>query len=366
MTDPLLLGGALTVVAGLTSALIALVRRRRANLERTARALGLDHDPVRRMAEGELEGRRVAAGESPIVHELVQRLKLHRFDSQGKPIFRVAARLDPELDLGLEVNHVLAMALRAAGEPEDEKLRHRYAMCGDERERVRALLNRGVRAQLVGVARAGARVWLCDAGVLIEPKRSTSTDALVVLIRRAVEIIHQIDGLREELPVAAHLSRALDDWRRLAEARSLDCLVNPLRLESPKLAAGATRIRHRVSQLWATARFVPPLDLELFGKSTPNVGLDVVSRQDVTTGDLDFDTVYELRASDEDELRALFGGELRRWLLELAASYDVSFDDSGITLRAPLGDVAVLAQMLDRVAAAADSIGRSRKHAPYR
>ncbi|MCC6903214.1 MAG: hypothetical protein IT377_29855 [Polyangiaceae bacterium] len=92
----------------------------------------------------------------------------------------------------------------------------------------------------------------------------------------------------------------------------------------------------------------------------------MTSTRDVTTGDLDFDTIYDVEARDERAFREVFHVGARRCLLELALTYAVSVDDAGVTVRGSLGDGEALAKMCARATEAALTLARPPSASAYR
>jgi hypothetical protein len=366
LADPLVLGAALVSVGGLVASLLAIQRHRARGLSGAASRLGLHYDPEARSLSGLVAGIAVGAGPSGVVTALESELGLRRMDSHGRRIFRLGAELDPPLDLGLSISRRGLFGTEVSVFARDHEFEHRFATRVDEPHRARALIDAELRAELSRLSKAGHQIWLSDGGVLIEPKGPPGASELIALLETSARIGGLLEAARPGVVPAKPVESVLESWRALAAERDLRLSLTPLRLRGDEVSAETARIGAAAFEMRATARFVPPLDVGLAGKSTDNVGLAVSSARDVTTGDLDFDTVFDLEARDEETVRAALGPELRRALLELAKRYAVTLDDLGITLRARLGPAHDLAVMLDGASAASRLLGRSRARSGYR
>lgn len=361
----LILVSALAAVTGLSAGFLALYGRRARSMAKAAEALGLEHDPERDALYGRRDGRRVGAGGAPVVAALEAELELRRADDQGRAAFRVAAALEPPLDLGLRVGRRGFFSYHENVFETDHDFEYHYATEADEPVRARALLDAELRARLVTVA-GPWKAWLTDGGVLLEPGGRPNAEKLVELVSAADALATCLDARRRELPLPAPVEEVFDSWRRQAKALELRLGVNPVRAEGEHILARVVRAHAGSFDMLVTARLSPPLSLELRARSTRAEGLAVTSPRDVTSGDLDFDTVYDVEALDERAFRQVFDREARRALLELAASYAVSLDDAGVTVRGPLGDGEALGRMCARASQVARLLERRRGTSAYR
>lgn len=361
-----MLGAAIVSVGGLVASLVAVRRHRALALQTAARRLGLHHDPADPALSGFLAGIAVGAGAARAVSALESELSLRRYDSGGRRILRLGARLDPPLDLGLVLARRAWFGDEASVFHRDPPFDHRFATRVDEPSRARALIGDELRAELTRLSKAGHQIWLCDGGLLIEPKSPPGASELIALLETSARIGRWLEATRPAVVPAKPVEAVIESWRALAAERELRLSFTPLRLQGGEVSVETARLGAAAFEMRATARFVPPLDVGLEGKSTDNTGLRASSAHDVTTGDLDFDTVFDLEARDEETVRSAFGPELRRALLELAKRYAVTLDDRGVTLRARLGPAADLAVMLDGASAASRLLGRVRARSGYR
>ncbi len=344
---------------------MAVIRRRTNQVARAALELGLQYDGERDVLKGRRAGVSVGAGAAPVVRQLEAELGLRREDALSRSVFRVAAALDPPLDLGLKVEGRGFFSLHEDIFATDHDFEHRYATHVDDPARARALLGPELRRRLVTVAGIW-KAWLVDGGVLLESASRPNAAELVALVDAAEAIVADLEERRADLPLPAQIESVIDSWRRQAGELELSLSLNPVRAEGKALRARIERVHARSFEMVVTAAISPPLGLEVRARSTQEMGLAVTSARDVTTGELAFDSVFDAEARDESAFRQAFGAEVRRHLLDLAPAYAVSVDDAGITLRGALGDGEAFGRMCARASEAAALLARRRSASAYR
>ena len=164
---PILGAAARAALAALSAGSVAVIRRRTNQVARAALELGLQYDGERDVLKGRRAGVSVGAGAAPVVRQLEAELGLRREDALSRSVFRVAAALDPPLDLGLKVEGRGFFSLHEDIFATDHDFEHRYATHVDDPARARALLGPELRRRLVTVAGIW-KAWLVDGGVLLE------------------------------------------------------------------------------------------------------------------------------------------------------------------------------------------------------
>jgi hypothetical protein len=280
-------------------------------------------------AEGIVDGRRVS-------------LKLDWTGRQAQ--FFVQSRLDPPLDLGLEMHRrqVTLASVNTVTTGSDD-LDTEFSIGGDEPSRTEDLFNAALRDHLVALHRASYDLRLHDDGcMLFDPYALGLDEAWIVrTAHAAVETVAILDSARADLRPAAPLAFHAEALHRLAAARGLTFATTPLsaagRIDGRPIEIGSTRAGRTRHHLAARASFETELGLGLAVRRERLLdGLrTMLGGQDITVGDEAFDRRYLLRAHPAQARRvlALLDRDVRAGLLALdERAGPVAIDDRGVTV----------------------------------
>lgn len=317
---------------------------------------------------GTIEGRSVRAS--------------HQFD-RGILRAQAIARIEPSLDLGLDVHRVaVTLSLPGAVELGSPDLDDEFRITGDEPGRVAAFFTDELRGRLVSLNRASYDLGITDDHCRIFAEQQV-VDAgwMRSALLAAVGLVGLVEDARARLqpaePLVAH-GRALAAF---AAARSLAYRAAPLALHGVVEAMPVSvwswrtgRGRHAIA-----ARAHLEVDLGI-GLSVKRAGLldglrTAFGGQDVTIGDAPFDKRFLVRVEPGNERRAaaLLSPDVRAALLEIdARAGGVEVDDRRVTAA---GGVAwtpeTVTWLVDALASVASRIAQNLLHGgeergPYR
>jgi hypothetical protein len=297
----------------------------------------------------------------------------------------VHARLQPPLDLGLSVHtrgHEVEDITKGAGlvPTQDGRFDQRFVVRGDEAERVRSLLDDGLRDKLMRGLRPDALFMLTDQGVAMQIARPRAN---LAWFTRSLETLTAIAGdvnrARSNVPVAAVLRRHHSSWAAFASANMLHGISAPLcmwgRLRGATVFAYAVRLGPGDLCLEIWLRFEEPLGLGLLlqPKRTVDRVKELFGADDHELGDPLFDETFLLRVSDVAGTEALLDEPLRRRLLEIHSTVGpLSLTDDGLLVRLPTVPMdpkvvpTKVGQLLELASAIAQLRGAQRGAGPYR
>lgn len=287
--------------------------------------------------------------------------------------------LSEALDLGLKITRAGVVA--SVGEllgAEDIELGFSgfddaFAVRGDERERVLALIDRDVRAALIDVDSATLTV---DDTMVAMHSRSEGEDesTLELAMRQAIRIASAIDAAAKDVSPASALRAHHEALVAFATRHALLVTPTPLTVDGTK---GPCRIRARVTRINARERM---MSLTVDTQESLGAELGVMSKRsfvdrilhadrfsEVETGDEAFEAAFEAHAKDTERARIALNANVRSRLLELARYGAVFFDDRNLGLQAEPEKLepSALETILDSMRAIVEA--RYEDHAqPYR
>lgn len=269
-------------------------------------------------------------------------VKLERTQRQAQ-IF-VHSRLDPPLDLGLEMHRrqVILVDMNKVTTGSDD-LDSEFSVGGDEPLRSADLFTAALREHLVALHRASYDVRLHDGGcTLSEPYTVGIDEAWIVgAARAAAQTVAILDGARAGLRPAAPLDAHAEALRALAAARGLAFTSTPLsaagRFDGRPIGIGSARTGRGRHQLAVRASFETELGLGLAVRRERLLdGLrTMLGGQDITVGDEAFDRRFLVRVDPAQavRVRALLDRDVRAALLELdERAGPVAVDDHSVAM----------------------------------
>lgn len=182
----------------------------------------------------------------------------------------ISARLDPPLDLGLEM-HRRQVLLGTSNEATtgSADLDIEFSVEGDEPLRIEELFEARLREQILTLHRASYDVRLHDGGCTISEQSAAGIDAawLVKAARAAAHTVTLLDAARAEVRAAAPLAAHVEPLRSIAAARGLTFASTPLSLtgqiEGRSIAVSSARTGHGRHHLSARVSFGTELGLGL-------------------------------------------------------------------------------------------------------
>lgn len=303
-------------------------------------------------ASGELDGQPVA------VEAIVGRDRNHVV---------MSAPIAPALDLGLRVRRVtvsLGLGLSTGSEGFDAE----HDVRGDEPDRVRALLDAGVRGRIEAIAQLGGSLEVDDARAMVV--QALGFLEVEETLRALTALVRALRERHAAIAPAGPLSHAAVVWGAHALRHGLTSSASPLCLSGPGLSATTARTGEHdyLSTVRVTAE--PPLAASV---SLRPAGLleplwELVKGRDVQVGDASFDRAFTIAADDADAARALLGPEVRPMLMALRRLGLVHLRDSTLVLetRRWAEVPAAIDEMRATLDAAARSLRAKERSGPYR
>jgi hypothetical protein len=264
-----------------------------------------------------------------------------KLDSRTRPMHVVASgRLDPPLDLGLDVHRrEVLLGISNSASTGSVDLDAEFAVGGDEPLRVGELFDAGLRDQLVALHRGAFDVRLHDGGCTISEHTAGGVDAawLVSVARSVARTVTLLDRARAELRAAAPLTGHVAALRALAAARGLDFTSTPLavqgRLDGRWIAVGSARTGHGRHHLDVRASFGTELGLGLAVRHRRFLDSvwTMLGGQDLSDDDRHF-LVHAL-PEHADRARAVLDREVHAALAAIDERVGpLTIDDRGVTV----------------------------------
>lgn len=271
-------------------------------------------------------------------------VQLTRFCGKGAHV-EIASPLPLHLDLGLGVTRAGLLSRVAEwlgkediqiGEPAFDAA---FTVRGDEPGRVRALLGRPVRAELATVHGDVSTLEVTDEGVSLGHSVGlTGHEDLESLTRelwQAVRVAQAVGAAASRVPAAEPFRDHAEAWREHAAAHGLSFSETPLAMGG---RAGPTWQRARglrdpggrfSVELRASLDVPAPVDVVA---ATRAPGLSLLAPASQPTGDAAFDAAFSITRATPD---GVLHEDVRRRLLELAATGRVWFGGSDVTVLTP-------------------------------
>jgi len=300
------------------------------------------------------------------------------------PHVSVGGRLDPPMDLGLEMRRrdVVWTSLGPVSTGSDD-LDSEFLIEADEPRRAATLFAPAVRDLLVALHRATYELRLRDGGCSFHDTYSEGVDAWIVrAAHAAAETAAIVDAARAGVPPAAPLRGHAAAIRTLSAARGLSIATTPLSatgaFDGRPIEIRSTRTRHRHHHLTLRAGFETDLGLDLAVRREGLLdGLSTLfGGQDMQVGDAAFDRRFLVRADPAHAGRV--PGVLDHAVCAALVAIDervgaVAVDDGGITVDPIEPSVAPPEALVAAVDAIDEARGRiahnllhGREGGPYR
>jgi len=276
-------------------------------------------------AEGFIHGRPVS-------------LKLNWIDQKAQIL--VSSRLEPPLDLGLEMHRrqVILIGGNVVSTGSDD-LDIEFSISGDDPVRVRELFDAPLREHLVALHRASYDFRLRDGGCTLWGPYDVDEAWIVGAANGVAQTVALLDNARTGLRPAAPLSGHAEALRTFATAHGLAFRGAPLavtgRIDGRTIEIGSARTGRGRHHLAMRARFEVGLGLDLSIRREKLLdGLrTMLGGQDVLVGEEAFDGRFlvRIRPAQAGRAPALFDQQVRAALLALdERAGPVFIDDGGV------------------------------------
>ncbi len=293
----------------------------------------------------------------------------------------VLAELDPELDLGLEVQSMGFITLPTLAERVllgDPNWDGEVVAIADEAARAAVLFASDARRAVLGLNATSAGFTVTDQKVgafVLQPEESTLVQAFEHVARAA----SLIAAARRSVPVATPIAAHAKVLRAFARGASFTMEETPLKLggelRSARLSVRFLRTGRGDFEIRARAE---PLEGSLGAgllvkrESLLDRVKTLVGQQDLRTGDAAFDPAFLVRGDEPARVIAALDGDVRALLLDLARRFEVvAMDEQGLSLRGPVTAVPAeeTANLLEAACTVVDHVARASGavlRGPYR